>query len=76
MGWVGPTFPKEHTVTIRPVLERSTTERGFPPQRLREVLAMLCRIVEARPWGVASAVPYATAQIFQGEITIASGILL
>jgi hypothetical protein len=37
---------------------------------------MLCRIVEARLWGVTSAVPYATAQIFQGEITIASGILL
>jgi hypothetical protein len=35
MGRVGPTFPKGHTVTIRPVLERSTTERGSPPHRLR-----------------------------------------
>jgi hypothetical protein len=76
-GMVGPTVAKEHTVTIGPVLDRSTTERGSPPYRLRNDLAMLCRLVEARLWGLTCVVRYVTPQIFQGEeIIIASGILL
>ena len=34
------------------------------------------RVIYARVWGLTSVVRYAAPQIFQGEITIASAILL
>ena len=64
---VGPTVAKEYTVTIGPVLDRSTTERGSLPYQLHNDLAMLCRLVEARLWGLTCVVRSVTPQIFPGK---------